>query len=105
MKITTILWLVPLVVIATLIAVANREDIVFNLNPAAPGDPVYSVTMPLFALVFLAFLAGAIVGGTTIAVRRALRDRRKRLADKAAKKAQETPALDAGNEGGSQTPL
>jgi hypothetical protein len=93
MKITTILWLVPLVVSATLIAVANREDV------------VYSVTMPLFALVFLAFLAGAIVGGTTIAVRRALRDRRKRLADKAAKKAQETPALDAGNEGGSQTPL
>jgi uncharacterized integral membrane protein len=104
MKITTALWLVPLAVIAALIAVANREDVVFRFNPFAPDDPVYATTMPLFALVFLAFLAGTLVGGVTFAVRRALNDRRKRRAAKAAADATKTPPLDAGREGGSQSP-
>ena len=59
--------IVPLAVIAALIAVANREDVVFRFNPFAPDDPVYATTMPLFALVFLAFLAGTLVGGVTFA--------------------------------------
>ena len=57
-----------------------------------------------FAGVFLAFLAGTLVGGVTFAVRRALNDRRKRRAAKAAADATKTPPLDAGREGGSQSP-
>ena len=105
MKFTTALWLVPLVVIAALVAVANRAAVVFHFNPLSPDDAAYAATMPVFVLVFLVFFAGALFGGSFVAVRRALKDRRARLAAKAAAKAAQTLALDAKPEGGPQTPL
>jgi hypothetical protein len=77
MKLSTVFAIVPVAVIATVVAVANRQDVTFKLNPFADGGPD-AVVMPLFLLVFLTFLAGVVVGGTTIAIRSGLKARRKR---------------------------
>ena len=79
MKLSTVFVLVPVVVIATIVAVANRQDVTFKLSPFTQGGPD-AVVMPLFLLVFLSFLLGVLVGGTTIAVRSRLKARRKRIA-------------------------
>ena len=79
MKLSTVFVLVPVAVIATIVAVANRQDVTFQLSPFTQGGPD-AVVMPLFLLVFLSFLLGVLVGGTTIAVRSGLKARRKRIA-------------------------
>jgi uncharacterized integral membrane protein len=77
MKLSTVFLTVTVAVIATIVAVANRQDVTFKLNPFSDGGPD-AVVMPLFLLVFLAFLLGVLVGGTTIAIRSGLKARRKR---------------------------
>jgi len=79
MKLSTVFAIVPIAAIATLVAVANRQDVIFKLNPFSDGGPD-AVVMPLFMLLFLTFLFGVVVGGTTIAVRSRLKARKKRMA-------------------------
>jgi uncharacterized integral membrane protein len=79
MKLSTVFVAVPVAVIATIVAVANRQDVTFKLNPFSDGGPD-AVVMPLFLLVFLSFLLGVLVAGTTIAIRSGLKTRRKRVA-------------------------
>ena len=90
MKLSTVFVAVPVVVIATIVAVANRQDVTFKLNPFSEGGPDV-VIMPLFLLVFLSFLLGVLVGGTTIAIRSALKARRKRVAAAAIVRITEQP--------------
>lgn len=80
MKLSTLLVVVPVAVVAAVFAVANREDVVFKLDPFAANDSAVAFVMPLFLLVFLSFLFGVLVGGTTIAFRHARKARNKRLA-------------------------
>ena len=65
MKLSTLLAGVPVAVVAAILAVANREEVAFKLDPFATGDSAAFV-MPLFLLVFLSFLLGVLVGGATI---------------------------------------
>jgi hypothetical protein len=46
------------------LAVANRHSVTISLDPFASNDPVASVTLPLFALVFMLLIVGVFVGGT-----------------------------------------
>ena len=78
MKVSSVFVVVPIAVIATVVAVANRQDVIFKLNPFSDGGGPDAVVMPLFLLVFLSFLFGVVVGGTTIATRSALKARAKR---------------------------
>lgn len=80
MKLSTFLVLVPVAAIAAVLAVANREVVVFRLDPFAAGDSAVAFIMPLFLLVFLSFLLGVLVGGATVALRRGRNARRKRIA-------------------------
>jgi uncharacterized integral membrane protein len=80
MKASTLFVLVPVVLIAALLAVANREQVVFRLDPFAANDSPVVFVMPLFVLVFLSFLAGVLVGAVTISLRRARKARKRRLA-------------------------
>ena len=84
MKRSTVLLLVPVAVIAAVLAIANREQVVFRLDPFAANDSAVAFVMPLFLLVFLSFLLGVLVGGTTIALRRGRNARRKSVAGPAA---------------------
>jgi uncharacterized integral membrane protein len=93
MKPSTLFVLVPVVLVAAVLAVANREDVAFRLDPFAANDSAVVFVMPLFLLVFLSFLVGVLVGGTTIALRRGRNARRKRLAASETSKA---PATDVG---------
>jgi uncharacterized integral membrane protein len=91
MKFSTVFVTVPIAVIATILAIANRQDVTFKLNPFADSGPD-AVVMPLFLLVFLTFLLGVLVGGTTMALRNGLQARRKRIAAAAIAKVKNTEA-------------
>jgi len=81
MKLSTFLLLAPVAIIAVVLAVANREAVVFRFDPFAGTDPAFTLVMPLFLLVFSSFLVGVLVGGATVGLRRARSARAKR-ADK-----------------------
>jgi len=93
MRLPTLFVLVPLAVVAALLAVANRETVEFRLIPFVAGESAFTLVMPLFLLVFSGFLLGVLVGGATMALRRGRSARQKRLA---AKDMAKTMALDAG---------
>jgi uncharacterized integral membrane protein len=79
MKLSTLLVFGPLAIIAAILAVANREPVIFRLVPFET-DPAFTLVIPLFLLVFLSFLLGVVVGGATVAWRRIRNHRRKKLA-------------------------
>jgi uncharacterized integral membrane protein len=61
-------WIVvaPLAIVVLLFAVANRRWIAVSLDPFSADAPAYSVELPLFLLVFIALIAGVIIGGTAV---------------------------------------
>ena len=81
MRLSTLVLLVTVSVIAAMIAVANREEIAFALVPFVAPDAGFTFVMPLFLLVFAAFLLGVFVGAITVALGRARRRGRRRLSD------------------------
>jgi hypothetical protein len=54
---------VPAVVVAAVIAVANRQSIVFSLDPFSQALPAIALRMPLFVLLFLTLGMGVLLGG------------------------------------------
>jgi uncharacterized integral membrane protein len=78
-RLSTALVVVPVAIAAAILAVANRAPVTFSIDPFDPGDPLLSVTLPLFALVFLSFFLGALVGGATVGLKRRARLKRERL--------------------------
>jgi hypothetical protein len=81
MKLSTLLVLVPVVVLAALFAVVNRGEVIVRLDPFARAETALALAMPLYFLVFAALLAGVFLGGMTVALGRGLK-RRKRLKTK-----------------------
>lgn len=63
-----------MVVIAAIVAVANRQAVEFSLDPFS-SEPIVAFSLPLFLLVFLTFLLGVVLGGVTVWWRRVLRAR------------------------------
>lgn len=62
-KIIAALVLVPLAVVIVGFAVANRRSVTLSLDPFSASAPAAALTLPLFALVISALIAGAIAGG------------------------------------------
>lgn len=58
-----LLILVPVAIVLVTLAVANRGAASFTIDPFNPGNPGLSFTAPLFVLLFLAMVAGVILGG------------------------------------------
>ena len=90
MKLSTLVLLVPVSLIAAMIAVANRADVAFTLVPFLPQDSGFTFVMPLFLLVFAAFLIGVVVGAVTVALSRARRRGRRRVSENDVAKAMMT---------------
>jgi uncharacterized integral membrane protein len=63
-KIVTAIVLVPLAVIITAFAVANRQTVVVALDPFDAAQPAFTATMPLFVLIFVLLILGVLIGGT-----------------------------------------
>ena len=72
--------LVPLLVILVAFAVANRQTVTVSLDPFSSTAPAYTVTLPLFVIVFALLIVGVIVGGTAVWFgQRRIRRARRRL--------------------------
>lgn len=56
------LVLLPIAILVVLLAVANREFVTLSFDPFSP-EPVFSLSVPLYALVFAAVALGIVVGG------------------------------------------
>ncbi len=73
MRLTTWILGIPVALAATWLALANRQAVVLSLDPFSQSAPAVTVQMPLYLLLFLAVLAGVLLGGFAIGVRRVSR--------------------------------
>jgi len=62
--IVTAVILIPLAVIMIGFAVANRQAVTISFDPFDAGHPAYSMTLPLFVMIFLLLILGVLIGGT-----------------------------------------
>ena len=65
-RIVKTILLLPVALVAGLIillAVANRHETMLSLDPLSPGQPAFSITVPLFWLLFAALGIGILLGG------------------------------------------
>lgn len=60
------LLLLPVLVAAALLAVANDQEVALRLNPFDPSDAVLAVRLALYQVAFLFFLLGALAGGLVV---------------------------------------
>ncbi len=61
-KLISLLILLPIAIVLIVLSVANRHPVVFNLDPINPDQPFLSFTLPFFVFLFIALLAGMILG-------------------------------------------
>ena len=57
------LLLLPIAILVVAIAVANREAVRVSFDPFSPEMPVFSLTLPLYAILFACVAIGVVVGG------------------------------------------
>jgi uncharacterized integral membrane protein len=57
------LVLLPVAAVVILLAVANRAPVQLSLDPFNADAPVFSVNLPLYAILFGAVALGIVVGG------------------------------------------
>jgi uncharacterized integral membrane protein len=62
-RLTFLIILLPVAIVLIALAVANRGTVLFTADPFNPGNPLLSWHTPLFALMFLALIAGLLIGG------------------------------------------
>ena len=60
------LFLAPVALVAVVLAVANRSPVTLSVDPFAREASALSVSVPLFAVVFLAMIIGVVIGGTAV---------------------------------------
>jgi uncharacterized integral membrane protein len=65
-RIVSAVILVPLMVIVVAFAVANRQTVTVSFDPFSSTAPAYTVTLPLFVVLFTVLIAGVIVGGIAV---------------------------------------
>ena len=71
MRLSSLLLGVPVVVVAAVVAVANREMVAFNLDPFSRAAPALGFEAPLFLLLFAALGLGAVLGAAAALLSRA----------------------------------
>lgn len=75
------LLLAPVALIAIVLAVANRTPVTLSLDPLAREASPLSISVPLFAVVFLAMILGVVIGGTAVWWKQGRYRKRCRLAE------------------------
>lgn len=61
-KIINLLILLPIGIILIAFCVANRQSVALAFNPFRPEDQVLSLSAPLFVFLFIALIAGMLIG-------------------------------------------
>ncbi|GGK40707.1 LapA family protein [Salinarimonas ramus] len=62
-RIVSLLILVPFALLVALFAMANRAPTTISFDPFTPENPVWSLTGPLWIVLFVLFAAGVVIGG------------------------------------------
>lgn len=62
-RILSLVVFVPIGIVLIVMAVANRQMVTLALNPFQPQDTILSVSAPFFVFIFVALLAGMLIGG------------------------------------------
>jgi uncharacterized integral membrane protein len=57
------LVLLPVAILVVALAVANRDLVRVSFDPFSPDMPVFSATLPLYLLLFIAVAVGVLLGG------------------------------------------
>jgi hypothetical protein len=90
---------IPAVVVAVVVAVANRQSVIFSLDPFSRATPALALRLPLFVLVFLVLGLGVLLGGLA-----SLLSRKPLSPDDGATKQKSKFSLLPGRDSGSKTP-
>ena len=61
-KFFNLVFLVPLAIVLILLSVANRAPTQFSLDPLNAETPALAFELPLFVWLFLALIAGIVIG-------------------------------------------
>ncbi len=77
-RVAAFLILIPIGIIIISLAVANRQEVVVAIPPQIGDAPLYTFTLPLFALVFGAVIVGLVVGGFATWIRQGKHRKRAR---------------------------
>lgn len=62
-KILSALILLPVGLVVVVFAVINRQTVTLNFDPLSAEAPVFSLSVPLYIVVFAALLLGILLGG------------------------------------------
>lgn len=62
-KIISVVVLLPLAVLIVLLAVANRHAVMLSVDPFSTDAPAYARSVPLFVVILLSLIGGALIGG------------------------------------------
>jgi uncharacterized integral membrane protein len=54
---------IPAVIVIMALAVVNNQAVTVTLDPFTPQTPFFAVTVPLYAVFFVAMMLGVILGG------------------------------------------
>lgn len=57
-----IIWL-PMAIVLIAVALANKDNVTFSLDPTSRADPLFATDIPLFLLLFAAIGIGVVLGG------------------------------------------
>ena len=71
------LILLPIAIAVVLLAVANRSPVALSLDPFSE-KPLFTATLPLYAVIFLAVMVGVLIGGLAAWLAQAKHRREKR---------------------------
>ena len=63
MRLSTYVIGIPAVAVAVVVAVANRQSVIFSLDPFSRISPALALRLPLFVLVFVVLGIGVLLGG------------------------------------------
>ena len=63
MRLSTYVIGIPAVAVAVVVAVANRQSVIFSLDPFSRTSPALALRLPLFLLVFVVLGIGVLLGG------------------------------------------
>ena len=65
MRFWNLLILFFVTLVAVVIAIANRREVILSLDPFSQTSPVLAVSIPLYLVMFLLFLIGVVIGGSS----------------------------------------
>ena len=62
----SLFFVVPLGILLVTLAVINRHDVAFALNPFRPEDPTTALVLPFYVYLLFAVLLGVLLGGFAV---------------------------------------